>query len=269
MNASSGLQRIQAAFARRQGPGRAAFMPYHPMGYPDRAQSLAIVQRLARAGADLFEIGFPFSDPLADGPTIQAATHQALTQGTTTADCLQMGAELRAAGLDQPFCGMSYFNPLFNYGLPAFVQDAQECGFDGLLVPDLPPEEGAELEALCRAAGMALAYFLAPTSSPERIELVARKSVGFIYLVSVAGTTGARSALPAYLTDLVAKLRRYTDTPLCLGFGISTRAHAARIASLVEGAIVGSALVKAAGQANGLDAVEALARELAAGAHGA
>lgn len=264
----SGLERIQAVFERWQGPGRAAFMPYHPMGYPTQEQSMAIVQRVAAAGADLFEIGFPFSDPLADGPVIQAATHQALMQGTTTADCLRMGAELRALGVTQPFCGMSYFNPLFNYGLQAFVRDAQACGFDGLIVPDLPPEEGEELEALCQEARMALAYMLAPTSSPERIELVARRSTGFLYLVSVRGTTGARADLPQYLGDLVARVRGYTDTPVCIGFGISTGAQAARVAAMVEGAIVGSALVQASGLDSDGHAVSTLAAELAAGAHG-
>ncbi len=264
----TGIERIQAVFNRWSGAGQAAFMPYHPVGYPTRELSGELVKRMAAAGADLFEIGFPFSDPLADGPVIQAATHQALIQGTTTADCLQMGAELRSAGVTQPFCAMSYVNPVFNYGEADFVRDAVAAGFDGLIVPDLPPEEGADLEALCHEAGMALIYMLAPSSSEERICLVTRRSTGFVYLVSVLGTTGARQALPRHLTDLVARLRPYATTPLCIGFGISNGTHATQVAQLVEGVIVGSALVRAAGQENALEAVSALATELARGSHG-
>ncbi len=264
----TGLERIQAAFNRWAGAGQAAFMPYHPVGYPTRDQSVAIVQRMAAAGADLFEIGFPFSDPLADGPIIQEATHRALTQGITTADCLQMGAELRSAGITQPFCAMSYVNPIFNYGEADFVRDATAAGFDGLIVPDLPPEEGEELEALCQEAGMALSYMLAPSSSEARIRLVTQRSTGFVYLVSVLGTTGARKELPLYLADLVARLRPYTTIPLCLGFGISNGTHAAQVAQLLDGVIVGSALVRAAGADDALEAVSALATELAQGSHG-
>lgn len=264
----SGLERISQVFKGRAGTGGAAFMPYHPMGYPTRRETLASIRHMAAAGADLFEIGFPFSDPLADGPTIQAATHQALTQGTTTADCLSMAAELRAEGVTQPFCAMSYFNPIHRYGEVQFVADARTAGFDGLIIPDLPPEEGAEMETLCQAAGLALIYLLAPTSSPARMELVAQRSTGFIYLVSVMGTTGARAAVPRYLTDLVTRLKRHTQTPLGVGFGISTGAQAAQVAQLVEGVIVGSALVKAAGQADEGATLKRLATELAQGAHG-
>ncbi len=264
----TGLERIQAAFNRWTGPGQAAFMPYHPMGYPTPESGMDIIKRMAAAGADLFEIGFPFSDPLADGPVIQEATQQALVQGVTTADCLQMGADLRTAGVTQPFCAMSYVNPIFQYGETNFVRDARAAGFDGLIVPDLPPEEGTELETQCRAAGMALIYMLAPSSSEERIRLVTRRSTGFVYLVSVLGTTGARQALPHYLTDLVTRLRPYTTTPLCVGFGISNGTHAAQVAQLVEGVIVGSALVRAAGQKDSLEAVSILSTELAQGTHG-
>ncbi len=264
----SGLERIQAVFDRWSGPGQAAFMPYHPMGYPTRDQSLSIVRKMVAAGADLIEIGFPFSDPLADGPVIQAATHQALIQGTTTADCLSMGAELRSTGVTQPFCAMSYVNPIFRYGESDFVRDAMEAGFDGLIVPDLPPEEGKELEALCREAGMALVYMLSPTSSEERIRLVTEHSTGFIYLVSVLGTTGAREKVPQYLTDLVTHLRQYASIPLCVGFGISNGTHAAQVAQLVEGVIVGSALVRASGSDDPMGAVTELATDLARGAHG-
>ncbi len=270
LKAQTGLGRIQEALQHRGGKGKAAFMPYHPMGFPTRAKSLQLVQAMARAGADIFEIGFPFSDPLADGPTIQAATQQALEGGVTTRDCLRMGAELRSAGVTQPLCAMAYFNPIYNYGVEAFVHDAAQSGFDGLLVPDLPPEEARDLAGWCQEAQLALPCFFTPTSSPERMQLAARHSTGFVYLVSVSGTTGARASVPAYLHDLVTQFRVYADTliPICIGFGISTGPQASAIAQIAEGVIVGSALVNAARQPDCLTAVSTLAHELAAGAHG-
>ncbi|MEM7129835.1 MAG: tryptophan synthase subunit alpha [Chloroflexota bacterium] len=266
--AMNGLERVKAVFAGTKGTTQAAFMPYHPMGYPDRSTTLEVVSALSESGADLFEIGIPFSDPLADGPTIQAATYQAITQGTTVADSLAMVRELRASGVKQPFCAMTYYNPLFAYGIERFVADAAEAGMDGLIVPDLPPEEADELEAACRAAGLAIIYFLAPTSTEDRIRTVAARATGFIYLVSVTGTTGARTELPTDLTDFVDRVRRHTDLPLAIGFGIGNQAQAASVARIADGVIVGSALVKAAGGENGVDAVRALGRELAQGAHG-
>ena len=264
----SGTDRIRIAFVNAKLQGHACFMPYHAMGYPDRAQTLEIVSALAAAGADLFEIGIPHSDPLADGPTIQTATYTALTQGTTVADCLAMVRELRERGVEQPFCAMTYYNPLFAYGIQRFVDDAVAAGVDGLIVPDLPPEEADELEEACRQAGLATIYLLAPTSTDERIRLVAQRATGFIYLVSVTGITGARSELPAHLGAFVQRVRRHTDRPLAVGFGIGNREQAAAVAQMAEGVIVGSALVKAAGSGDGIDAVRALASELAAGAHG-
>ncbi len=262
----SGVERIRTAFERAHREGRAAFMPYHAMGYPNREQTLAIVKALAESGADLFEIGIPHSDPLADGPTIQTATYTALTQGTTVSDCLAMIRELRAAGVPQPFCAMTYFNPLFAYGVERFVEDGVQVGIDGLIVPDLPPEEAGEVEAACRRAGLATVYLLAPTSTEARIRLVAQHATGFIYLVSVTGITGERAELPPDLADLVRRVRRHTDLPLAVGFGISNGQQAAAVARLADGVIVGSALVKAAGSPDGVQAVRRLATELAAGA---
>ena len=262
----TGLQRIQSVFAKAKAEGRAVFMPYHAMGYPSRAGTLEIIKTLSANGAGLFEIGIPHSDPLADGPTIQTATYMALTQGTTVADCLAMCRELRAANVDQPFCAMTYYNPLFAYGIERFVEDAVAAGIDGLIIPDLPPEEADELEAACRPAGLATIYLLAPTSTNERIRLVAAHSTGFIYLVSVTGITGARSDLPPDLGAFVARVRRQTDLPLAVGFGIGTGRQAAAVAAVVDGVIVGSALVKAAGGEQALAQVEALGVELAAGA---
>ncbi len=160
---------------------------------------------------------------------------------------------------------MSYFNPLFAYGVDRFVADAVEAGIDGLIVPDLPPDEAGEVEAACREAGIATVYLLAPTSTEGRIRLVAQHATGFIYMVSIAGITGARNELPPDLADFVQRVRRYTDLPLAVGFGIGTGAQAAAVAQIADGVIVGSALVKAAGGEDGVDAVNALGSELAAG----
>jgi tryptophan synthase alpha chain len=261
----TGVERIQAVFARAKAERRAVFMPYQAMGYPDRAATLEIIRTLGDAGAELFEIGIPHSDPLADGPTIQTATYTALMQGTTVADCLAMTRELRAAGMTQPFCAMTYYNPLFAYGVQNFVDDAVAAGIDGLIVPDLPPEEAEELEAACRGAGLATIYLLAPTSTEERIRMVAGHCTGFIYLVSVTGITGARTELPPDLAGFIARVRRHTDLPLAVGFGIGSGAQAAAVARIAEGVIVGSALMKAAAAVDGIARVAALGRELAAG----
>lgn len=261
----TGLERIQSVFAQAKSEGRAVFMPYHAMGYPDRARTLEVIKVLSANGAGLFEIGIPHSDPLADGPTVQTATYTALTQGTTVRDCLAMCSELRAAGVDQPFCAMTYYNPLFAYGIQRFVDDAVASGIDGLIVPDLPPEESEELEAACRKADLATIYLLAPTSTDERIRFVASHCTGFIYMVSVIGITGARTELPPDLAEFVARVRRQTKLPLAVGFGIGTGAQAAAVAGIADGVIVGSALVKAAGGDQGLAQVQSLAAELAAG----
>jgi tryptophan synthase alpha chain len=264
----TGVERISAVFKQAKAEKRAAFMPYHAMGYPTRERTLEIVAALAESGADLFEIGIPHSDPLADGPTVQTATYTALTQGTTVADCLAMVRELRAAGVAQPFCAMSYFNPLFAYGVDRFVADAVAAGIDGLIVPDLPPDEAGEVEAACRAAGIATVYLLAPTSTEGRIRLVAQHATGFIYMVSIAGITGARNELPPDLAAFVRRVRGYTDLPLAVGFGIGTGAQAAAVAQIADGVIVGSALVKAAGGEDGVNAVRMLGVELATGVRG-
>jgi tryptophan synthase alpha chain len=263
----TGLERIQTVFAKPRGSRRAAFMPYHPMGYPSRAATLEIIQALADVGADLFEIGIPHSDPLADGPTIQTATYAALTQGTTVVDCLAMCRELRAAGVTQPFCAMTYYNPLYAYGVERFVADAVAAGVDGLIVPDLPPEEAEELIAACRAAGVATIFFIAPTSTDDRLRFVAQHATGFIYLVSVTGITGARRELPPDLAAFISRVRRYTDLPLAVGFGIGDGEQAAAVAALADGVIVGSALVKAASGPDPIAAVRDLGSALAHGSH--
>lgn len=252
----TGIERISAAFSK----GHPAFMPYSVLGYPNRQASLDVVKTLVEAGADLLELGIPFSDPLADGPIIQAATQKSLENGTSLKDCIAMTRELREQGVDTPALFMGYVNPMLAYGLEQFTADAAAAGVDGLIVPDLPPEESAELETLCNEHGLALVYLLAPTSTPERIERVAKQSRGFIYLVSLTGVTGARNQLPSGLGDFVARVRSQTDTPLAVGFGIGDGEQARTVAEIADGVIVGSALVKRAGSS--IDEVRDLAVEL-------
>ncbi|HLF25100.1 MAG TPA: tryptophan synthase subunit alpha [Anaerolineae bacterium] len=254
------LADIERAFAHRP-----ALMPYFPLGYPDPDTSLAVVESIARAGADLIELGLSFSDPLADGPVIQRATQIALQNGMTSARSLQMTAALRRCGVSTPFLLMGYLNPLLAYGLPRFVADAAQAGADGLIVPDLPIEEADELDALCAEHDLALIYMLAPTSTPERIERVARRARGFIYLVSLTGITGARGNLPDGLADFVERVRRMTDCPLAVGFGISTPEQAAAVGRIAEGVIVGSALVATARNGNAPEAAGAFVGSLRVG----
>jgi tryptophan synthase alpha chain len=240
----NGRNQITAAFTDALKSRTAALMPYYTLGYPDRETSLNIIEAIA-AASDLLELGIPFSDPLADGPTIQHSTQIALENGTTVAACLEMVRELRQRGVQAPICLMGYYNPMLAYGLNRFVQDAQKAGVQGFIVPDLPPEEASELKSFASAAGLAYIYFLAPTSSKERIEQVTIEAQGFIYLVSVTGVTGARKSLHGDLAEFVQRVRARSDVPLAIGFGISTPSHAASVAQLADGVIVGSALINA------------------------
>jgi tryptophan synthase alpha chain len=258
----TGLDALAAMFARTRGEGRAAFLPYYPVGYPDYAASLDAITAMAEVGVDGFEIGMPFSDPLADGPTIQAATQVALKNGVTTRRCLDAVRELRARGVDQPMLLMGYLNPLLAYGLDDIARAAKAAGADGFIVPDLPPDEAADFSAVCAREGLALPFFLAPTSRGERVALVAERASGFIYMVSLTGVTGARAALPPDLAAFIERVREQVDQPLVLGFGISTPDHVRVINRSVDGFIVGSALVRAGD--TGVDAVRGLAADLRA-----
>jgi tryptophan synthase alpha chain len=227
--------------------GRTALMPYLTMGYPRRTSALELVPAIVKGGADLIELGVPFSDPLADGATIQAASQQAIENGMTLALCLEQAAMLRARGVSVPFVLMGYYNPIFQMGVGRFAQDASAANIDGVIVPDLPPEESDDLRTALRANGIDLIFLLAPTSQDERVRYVVERASGFLYLVSLVGVTGARDSLPAELEAFVACVRSIANLPLAIGFGSGSPAQAARVAHIADGAIVGSALIKAVG----------------------
>lgn len=239
-----GRSRIAAAFRQAAEQRAAALMPYYTLGYPDRETSLAVVEAIA-PHSDLLELGVPFSDPLADGPTIQHSTQKSLEAGTTTAGCLEMVRTLRARGVQTPAMLMGYYNPILAYGEERYVRDAADAGADGFIVPDLPPEEADTLEAAAAEAGLALIHFLAPTSSPRRIQQVIARAQGFIYMVSLTGVTGTDAGPASGLAAFVRDVRARAQLPVAVGFGIKTPAQAAAVAAYADGVIVGSALIRA------------------------
>jgi len=204
---------------------------------------LKVVSLLAGSGCDIIELGIPFSDPLADGATIQRASYEALRQGVTPHLCLEVAKELRQQ-VEIPLVFMTYYNPVLKFGLDQFCSKCAEAGIDGLIIPDLPPEEGQELEKSTGGHGLDLIYLLSPASTEERIRLVVGKASGFIYLVSLTGVTGARDELPQELEGFVARVRASTEKPLCVGFGVSTPEQAQRIAKVADGVIVGSRIIQ-------------------------
>ncbi len=234
------MSRIASVFAQS---GHKALIPYVTVGYPTIEATLEVVPLLAQNGADIVELGIPFSDPLADGVTIQRSSFHALQKGVTPQICLDVAKQLRAK-VDIPLVFMTYYNPVFHYGLEEFCSACTASGIDGLIIPDLPPQEGADLEAITKKQDLDLIYLLAPTSPDERIKLVGQRSRGFIYLVSVTGVTGARDKLPADLEVFVSRVRELVAQPLCVGFGISTPAQAKRVAHLADGVIVGSRIIQ-------------------------
>jgi tryptophan synthase alpha chain len=243
------MSRILAVFDDLRRTGGTALMPYLTMGSPQRDSALDLVPAIEGAGADLIELGVPFSDPLADGTTIQAAGYQALAEGMTLRLCLEQAATLRAGGTLVPFVLMGYYNPIFQMGLDSFARCAADAGIDGVIVPDLPPEESDALEVALHSRQLDLVFLIPPTASEERVRLVSERTRGFLYLVSLTGVTGARDRLPAELGSFVARVRTVTDLPLAVGFGIGSPEQAARVASIADGVIVGSALVRAIGEA--------------------
>ena len=270
---SGGRARIARRFQALAAEGRAAFIPFISAGDPDRETSSAILARLPGLGADLIELGMPFSDPMADGPSIQAAGERALAAGQTMADTLEMAASFRAADAETPLVLMGYFNPIYRYGAEAFAADASAAGVDGLIVVDLPPEEDAELRVPAEAAGLALIRLVAPTTDDARLGRILAGCDGFAYYVSVTGITGTKSAMTRDVAAGLERIRKATDLPVAVGFGVRDAGQAAEIASFADAVVVGSAIVQriesslADGKAASgtVAAVAALVRELAGG----
>ena len=234
------MTRISAVFNRT---GHKALIAYVTVGYPSIEDTLKIVPLLASSGCDIVELGIPFSDPMTDGATIQKASFCALKNGVTPKLCLKLAKELMQK-VDIPLVFMTYFNPVFSYGLEEFCSDCARSGVYGLIIPDLPPDEGSELEAITQRHSLDLIYLLAPSSAEERIKLVAERARGFIYLVSVTGVTGARDNLPPELGTFVSRVRKVANQPLCVGFGISTSEQARQVARIADGVIVGSRIIQ-------------------------
>jgi len=237
------VDRISQTFSRAREEGCKVFIPFLTAGDPDLDFTRRLVLLLARSGAGLVELGVPFSDPLADGPVIQRASQRALAKGITFTNICRFVKDLRGE-TDIPIALMSYYNPILRPGIDKAARMMVEAGVDGLICPDLPPEEGGDLIALGRTHGIATVFFLAPTSTERRIRLVAERSTGFIYYVSVTGVTGARDELPGAIRDHLGLIRTMTDKPIAVGFGVSRPDQAARIAQWADGVIIGSAIIK-------------------------
>jgi tryptophan synthase alpha chain len=236
-------RRIAATFARLREEGRGALMPFVTVGDPTPDASTGVLRAVVRGGADLIELGFPYSDPLADGPTIQQSSQRALAAGTTLDQVFAIASDLRRE-TEVPLVLMTYFNPILQRGPERYLATAKEAGIDGLIVPDLPPDEGRDFYGACDAAGIDPVLLLAPTSTDERIRLVCTGCRGFLYYVSLTGITGARASLAADLGEKLGHIRTFTELPLAVGFGVSTPDHVAEVARVADGAIVGSALVR-------------------------
>jgi tryptophan synthase alpha chain len=233
------MSRIEKRFAALKAEGRAGFVAYLTAGDPDLETSTRLLEGLAAAGADLIEIGMPFSDPMADGPVIQAAGLRALQSGMTLKKTLVLVSHLRARDPDTPYVLMGYYNPIYRYGAEAFARDAAAAGVDGLIIVDLPPEEEAEFADPATAAGLDLVRLATPTSDEHRLPTIVERASGFVYYVAIAGITGTRSAEEATIRDAVARLRKFTKLPIAVGFGIKTPEQAARVA---DASVVASAV---------------------------
>jgi tryptophan synthase alpha chain len=237
------VSRLAGTFSRLRARGERALVVYFTAGDPSLGDTHRLVLEAARQGADVVELGVPFSDPLADGPVNQRAAARAIAGGTTLARVLETVAEIRRA-CDVPVVLFTYYNPVLAFGLESFARTAEKAGVDGVLVVDLPPEEADPLAAQAGPAGLDMVHLLAPTSGPRRVKLVARRSQGFIYVVSLTGVTGVRAELPADLGNQIRTLRLVTTKPLCVGFGISRPDQAQAVGRLADGVVVGSAIVR-------------------------
>ena len=244
-DAVTSTSRISETFARLGREGKTALMPYHTAGFPTLDISKRIITSLVEAGADMVEIGVPFSDPIADGPSVQTSSQIALDNGTRPADCIELVRQLRSDGVTAPFLLMGYYNPILKYGIERYVADCAGAGVDGFIVPDLPSEESDAMRQACIKYGRDLIFMVAPTSTDSRLADAAAKGSGFLYCVSVTGVTGARENMSATLGEYIARIRSHTELPLAIGFGISKPEHVAQVGEIADGAIVGAALINA------------------------
>ncbi len=269
---------MDARFAQLKQEGRSAFVTFVMGGDPDPETSLAIVKALPQAGADIIEIGMPFTDPMADGPSIQAAGLRALKAGMTLRKTLRLVRSFRESDADTPIVLMGYYNPIYIYGVDKFLDDAKSAGVDGLIIVDLPPEEDSELCIPALKAGLNFIRLATPTTDDKRLPAVLANTSGFVYYVSITGITGAAAADSSAVGAAVARIKRHTALPVCVGFGIRTPETARAIAANADGAVVGTALVDALrasldaegrATAKTVSAVADLAAALARGVHGA
>ena len=266
------MNRIEAKFEQLRVEGRSAFMPYVCAGDPTQEISQKLFLTLEAAGADIIELGVPFSDPIADGPTIQKASERALTNKISLRGVLDMVKTLRQE-TQIPIALMTYYNLIFRMGEANFCAAARKAGVDGVIIPDLPPEEASTLLEVAPAHDLATIFLTAPTSPPERMRFIASVSTGFIYCVSVTGVTGARASLSDEIQPMITELKKQTQKPICVGFGISTREQANAVARLADGVIVASAIINVMEKHLGDEAaillsVKGFAEELAAGVRG-
>ena len=258
--------RIAEKFRQIEEQGRTGLILFLTAGCPDLESTLELVPALVGAGADCIELGVPFSDPLAEGPTIQASSYQALRNGVTLDNCIQLVAQLRPQVPDTPLILMGYYNPVLSYGLASFAQDASRAGLDGVIVADLPPDEAGPLTEQCRPVGIHVISLLAPTSTDSRIAAACSNSSGFVYCVSLVGVTGVRDKLSSEVYPLLERVRRHTSLPLAVGFGISSREHVESVGKVAQAAVVGSAMVDVIAKSQKNDLIKAATtyvRELA------
>lgn len=237
------MSRIRQTLADLNRAGKKALIPFITAGYPDIATTEKCIFQLERSGADLIELGVPFSDPMADGPVIQAASEHALRRGTTLKKILDLVKRVRRK-TELPILLMGYYNPFFTFGLARFADEAKKAGVDGVLVVDLPPEEAGAMKAETDRTGLDLIFLLAPTSDDARIQLVAKNATGFIYYVSLTGVTGVRSQLDKDIRKQVIHIKQKSNLPVAIGFGISTPEQAKRVAHWADAVVVGSAIIK-------------------------
>ncbi len=256
------MSRIAEKFAQLKKNGGKALITFITAGDPDLDMTRDLIPEMEKSGADIIELGVPFSDPMADGPTIQMASERALAAGTTLEKILAMVESVRRVS-QVPIILMGYFNPVFRYGIGKFASDAVRAGVDGVLLVDLPPEEAAGFRSEALARGLDVIFLLTPTSDDKRIEKVARLAGGFVYYVSVTGVTGARKSVADDVLDAVTKIKKRIDLPVAVGFGISAPSQAAKVAAVADGVVVGSALVKLFEKYRGIELKNELGRFIA------